>query len=96
MKIKLSKGISYKDAELKELDLELGDMTARDILTVESDMRIKGEQVAAWEYSRSFLLNIAARACHLPVEVLQNLNVKDFTRIVNETLNFLAGGVTGN
>lgn len=96
MKIELSKAIPYKDAQLKELELELENMTGKDILQVESDMKASGENIAAWEYSRSFLLNVAARASHLPVEVLQNLNVKDFTRVINETLNFLAGGASGN
>lgn len=91
MKIELSKPIQYKDTELKEIEFALEDMTGKDLLKVESDLRAGGVNVPAWEYSRAFLIQVAASASHLPVEVLRGASVKDFTRIINEVLTFLAG-----
>lgn len=91
MKISLKKNLSFKDNQISEIDFDFENLTGSDILSVEKEIRATGENIAAWEYSRSFLLAVAARACHLPVEVLKNLSLPDFTKIINETLNFLAG-----
>lgn len=91
MKLTLSKKIPYRDSDISEIDFEFENLTGNDILTVEREQRASGETVAAWEYSRSFLLAVAAKACHLPVDVLKNLSLPDFTKAINETLNFLAG-----
>lgn len=94
MKFALKKAINYRDGKLKELDLDLDALTGYDILSVESELRSAGVQVPAWEYSREFLLGVAARASKMPVDALKNLGVRDFTNIINEVLIFLAGTAT--
>ena len=94
MKLELTQAIKYHDEELKALDLELENLTGADVLNVESELKAAGENVAAWEYSRVFLLGVAARACHLPFEVMKTLGLNDFMRVINEVLAFFAGGVS--
>lgn len=91
MKITLTKALQYRDEELQELDLELDTLTGNDLIDVEEELKRKGVTVNAWEYSRTYLIAVAARALHIPAEALKGLNVKDFTAVVNEVLSFLAG-----
>ena len=91
MKITLSKPLKYQDKELNDLDLVLDDLTGQDLIDVEEDLKRKGITVNAWEYSRTFLISIAARALNIPANSLKSLSAKDFTSIINETLSFLAG-----
>ena len=91
MKISLSKPLSFRDETLTELELDLSGLTGKDILDVEAALKAKGINVAAWEYSRSFCSAVAAKAMGLPAPLLAELPAGDFTKIVNETLVFLAG-----
>lgn len=94
MKITLTKAISYQDKELKQLDINLEDLTGQDLLDVEEQLKRKNITVNAWEYSRVFLLAVAAHAARVPMEAMKTMNVKDFTAVINEVLSFLAGAVS--
>ena len=96
MKITLTKPLSYKDTELDTLDLDLGSLTGRDLLDTEEALKRSGVSVAAWEFSRTFLLSVAARSLHIPAEVLKGLSASDFTKLINEVLSFLAGQDSGD
>ena len=91
MKITLSKALTYRDKEFTELDLVLDDITGQDLIDVEEDMKRRGLTVNAWEYSRTYLIAVAARALKIPADALKGLSAKDFTTLINETLSFLAG-----
>lgn len=91
MKIKLDNPINNNGKDILELDLNLENLTGNDLLMAEEDMKRKGLNVAAWEYSREFLCSVAARSLKLPPEPLKNLSAKTFTQIINEVLTFLAG-----
>lgn len=96
MKITLTKPITYQDTTLKELDLTLNNLTGQDLIDVEEHLKRKGITVNAWEYSRTYLISIAARALNIQAEALKTLSAKDFTAIINETLSFLAGTASEN
>ena len=91
MKITLSKPLAVRDETLTEIDLDLSNLTGKDILDVENMLKAKGITVAAWEYSRAFCAAVAAKAIGIPAAALNELPASDFTKIVNETLVFLAG-----
>lgn len=91
MKITLSQALKYQDKEINTLDLDLDNLTGNDLIDVEEDLKKRGVNVNAWEYSRTYLIALAARAVHIPVEALRSVSAKDFTAIVNEVLSFLAG-----
>ena len=94
MIITLTKPITYKDKQLNTLDLDLSQLTGRDLLDAEDSLKAQGVSVPAWEYSRAFLLEVAAKSLHIPPEVLRELSASDFTRMINEVLAFLAGSAS--
>lgn len=91
MEIKLNKAINHNGKNITELDLNLEELTGNDLLAAEDELKRKGLNVAAWEYSRDFLITVAAKSLKLPVEAMKALSARDFTRVVNEVLAFLAG-----
>lgn len=91
MKITLTRPLTVKNESLTELELDLSSLTGKDLLDVEASLKAKGVSVAAWEYSRSFCAAVAAKSLGIPSAALNELPASDFTKIVNETLLFLAG-----
>ncbi|MBQ7154846.1 MAG: phage tail assembly protein [Synergistaceae bacterium] len=96
MIIKLSTPLSFKDSSVDELDLSLEKLTGRDLLDVEAGFKARGIQTGAWDMSRAFCIALAAKSFNMPQEVLGNLPLKDFSRIVNEVITFLAETVSAD
>lgn len=89
MKIKLKKAIRHKGQEIFTLDIPLEDLTGNDLIDVEKQLTQSGEVPIVTDFNRTYLINIAAKAAHIPVETLKFTGAKDFTRITNEVRNFL-------
>ncbi|MBR6901274.1 MAG: phage tail assembly protein [Synergistaceae bacterium] len=87
MKIKLKKAIKHKGQDIDVLDISLEDLTGNDLIEVEK--QLSGEVPIVTDFNRIYLINVAARAAHIPVDVLIFMSAKDFTRITNEVRNFL-------
>lgn len=96
MKITLTQPLKYQDKEVKVLDVDMDGLTGNDLIDTEEELKKRGIVVNAWEYSRTYLIALAARAVHIPVEALRGLSAKDFTAIINEVLSFLAGASSGD
>lgn len=90
MKIVLSKPIEFNGVSHNELDLELEKLTGNDLIEAEELLRSRGITTGAGDYSRNYLLAVASRALNIAPDALRGLNAKDFTRLINETLIFLA------
>ena len=89
MKIKLAKAIQHKGQAIEVLDMPLEDLTGNDLIEVEKQLMQSGEVPVVTDFNRVYLISIAARASHIPVEVLKFSSARDFTRITNEVRNFL-------
>ena len=89
MKIQLKKAIKHKGQDIYTLDIPLDDLTGNDLIEVEKQLMQSGEVPVVTDFNRTYLINIAARATHIPVEILKFMGEKDFTRITNEVRNFL-------
>ena len=89
MKIKLKKAITHKGQEIYTLDMPLEELTGNDLIEVEKQLMQSGEVPIVTDFNRIYLINIAAKAAHIPVEILKFAGAKDFTRITNEVRNFL-------
>ena len=89
MKITLKKAIKHKGEDIKVLDIPIEDLTGNDLIEVEKQLTQSGEVAVVTDFNRVYLINVAARAAHIPAEVLKFMNAKDFTRITNEVRNFL-------
>ena len=89
MKIKLSKAVKHKGENIEVLDLPLENLTGSDLIEVEQRLVNSGEVPIVTDFNRIYLINVAAKAARMPVEVLKFASAKDFTRITNEVRNFL-------
>ena len=91
MKIQLKKAIRHKGQELYTLDIPLEDLTGNDLIEVEElILRTGNNPIQTLDFSRVYAISIAARALHMPVEVLRQMNAHDFAKVVTEVRNFLA------
>ena len=89
MKIRLNKPIKHKGQEILTLEIPLEELTGNDIIQVEKQLTQSGEVPIVTDFNRTYLINLAAKAAHKPVEVLRTMSAKDFTRVTNEVRNFL-------
>ena len=89
MKIKLKRAVMHKGEELEVLDMPLEELTGNDLIEAEKQIIQSGEAVVVTDFSRPYLIAVAARAAHIPVETLKFIDARDFTRITGEVRNFL-------
>ena len=89
MKIQLKKAIKHKGQDINVLDMPLEELTGNDLIDIEKHLMQSGEVPIVTDFNRIYLINIAAKAAHIPVEILKFSSAKDFTRITNEVRNFL-------
>lgn len=89
MKIQLKKAITHKGNEISTLDLELDTLTGNDLIDVEEQILKTGNPIQSTDFSRVYLITVAARALHMPAEILKQMCARDFARVVNEVRNFL-------
>ena len=97
MRIKLIKTFTHNNKEYKELNFDFEKLTGQDLIDAEEITRRAGANIAigAADFSRSYVLSVAAKAASLPREALLNLSAQDFTNILNQTLIFLSGADSG-
>jgi hypothetical protein len=91
MKIQLKKALRHKGQELLELDIPLENLTGSDLIEVEQQIFRAGKITLMADYSKVYLIRVAARAAKIPVEVMENLSARDFTVVANQVQNFLMG-----
>ncbi len=89
MKIQLTKAIKSKGQDIFTLDIPLEDLTGNDLIEVEEEVMRSGTPFSATDFSRVYLIAVAAKAAHMPVDALRMMNAKDFSRVVTEVRNFL-------
>ena len=99
MIITLTKPLKYRDAELDSLDLDLDALTGQDLIDIEDTLRLTGQTVNL--FSQGYFIAVAAKALHVPAEVLKTLPLKDFMKLTNAVLLFLndtvsPGSMEGN
>ncbi len=98
MRIRLIKTFTHNGKEYKELNFEFDKLTGQDMIDAEEITRRAGGNITmgAADYSRGYVLTIAAKASGLPREALMTLGAQDFTNILNQTLIFLSGADSGS
>ena len=89
MKIQLKKAIMHKGQVLQELDVDLDRLTGNDLIDVEEQVLRTGSPIQSTDFSRVYLIAVAARALKIPVEVLRMMTARDFNKVVTEVRNFL-------
>ena len=89
MKIQLKKAIRHKGQELYTLDIPLEDLTGNDLIEVEEQILKTGNPMQTTDFSRVYLISVAARALHMPAEILRDMGAHDFARVITEVRNLL-------
>jgi hypothetical protein len=95
MKIPLKKALRHKGQDLKELDIPLETLTGTDLIDVEQQVFQSGKLALMQDFSKIYLIRVAARAAKIPAEVLENLSARDFTVVTNRVQGFLMGSDSG-
>ena len=94
--IKLNKAITFDGKLLKEVMLDLDNLTGEDIEKAEVQFVIDNPEIAAQtplkEMSKGFLSIMAAKACKKPVEFMRMLSAPDFSKITTRVQIFLMRG----
>lgn len=84
-----SKPFIYEDKTYNELSLNFEKLKGKDMIAIENEMAAVGEYALSPEISTSFLSKMAARAAGVGSDVIENLPLRDFGKIKNESRNFL-------
>ena len=91
MDIKLKKAIRHNGEDIKVLNIPLEEVTGNDLIEIEKRL-MKSEDIGfVTDFNKTYLINVAASAAHIPVEVLKFMSARDFTKVINEVRVFLAG-----
>ena len=91
MKIKLKKAINFHGEELKELELNLEELTGNDLIEAEKNVMTSDNIPMVTDFNKAYLIAVASRALKIPAEELRNINAKDFSSIISEVQRFLLG-----
>lgn len=96
MIITLDKPIKIDEKEIKEINLNLEDLTGADILKVDLEIRSEGHSLGLDNiYNQNALLKIASLAAGIIPDDLKKLSMGDFLEVTFTVRNFLLG-LSGN
>lgn len=89
MKFELSKEITFEEKLYKELNVDLEGLTGQDLLNAEREFTLTGGVTSVAETSKGYLAIIAAKACKVPIDLINALSAKDFSKLTIMVQNFL-------
>lgn len=90
-RVEFSKPFTFESVEYTGLDLDLDRLTGKDLINIEAEMTARGVQAPMPEISKSYQMLIAARAARVPVELIEELPMKDASAVTMKVVNFLFG-----
>ncbi len=90
-KYTFSKPIDFEGEKYKEIVLNLEGLTGKDIKEVSNELLLQGEVMGLAETNKNFLAALAARSANLPMEFMDYIPARDFSKITIEVQNFLLG-----
>lgn len=88
MKVTLSQPFHYKDYDIETIELNLEQLTGRDLIACENSLRLINPNAPLWGTEHVML--IAEKASKINSEELKNLLAKDFMKIQLAVLNFFS------
>lgn len=87
-----AKPVNFEGKEYKKITMNLEGLTGKDIKDVTKEMIIQGESLGGLaETNKGFLAAVAAKSSNLPLEFMDFIPGKDFSKITIEVQNFLLG-----
>lgn len=96
MIIKLEKPVTIDGKKVEEIDLKMEDLTGKDILKVDLELRSEGNHLGLDNvYNQNALIKVASLASGIIPDDLEKLSVVDFLEVTFSVRNFLLG-LSGN
>ncbi|WP_314447806.1 phage tail assembly protein [Selenomonas artemidis] len=90
MKITLTKPVTYKEQEYKQLNIDLDGLNGLDLMKANAAQRGNPDNVVP-ALSMGYQAQVAALAAKVPIEVIEHLAAPDFVKVTIEVQRFLLG-----
>ncbi|HWR07749.1 phage tail assembly protein [Sporomusa sp.] len=87
--IPLRKSFTFEGKEYKEIRLDLDALSGKDVIDAETEARSLGARAIMLESSKVYQAILAAKAAGVPVDLIQALPAKEFSRVTGEVQGFL-------
>lgn len=89
MTIKLDDKLSVKGKEVTSVVLDFKQLTGRDLIKAEAEVRADGEVTPMLTFSLKYQAALAARMIGITYDEVMGMNAVDFSKVTNQVLNFL-------
>jgi len=89
MKHVLKKTFTFEGKEFTEIDLDIEALTGDDLIKASKEARILGDVAPVQELSMTYLAVVAAKAAKVPVDMINALPAKEFSKVKIVVQNFL-------
>lgn len=89
MTIKLDNKLSVKGKEVTSVVLDFKQLTGRDLIKAEAEVRADGEVTPMLTFSLKYQAALAARMIGITYDEVIGMNAVDFSKVTNQVLNFL-------
>lgn len=80
---------TFEGKEFTEIDLDVEELTGKDLMAASKEARILGDVTPVQELSMTYLAVVAAKAAKVTIDMIQALPAKDFSKIKVVVQNFL-------
>lgn len=89
--IELEKPIEYEGVRYTSLVLDLESLTGRDVKDIIKELSVMGESTGSsfLETNKAYLAGVAAKAANVPMELMDELYIRDFSEVTITVQNFL-------
>ncbi len=90
----LSKPIEHNGEEIKELELNLEDLTAKQLMQADKEARAMlgknaNQNMTVPETNKMYLCCVAAKASNIGINVILDFKANDYTRLATQVQSFL-------
>lgn len=93
-KVVFSKPLQWEGKEYKEIELKIDTLKGRDLIDIQTDMKVCGVPIAShMEVDEAYLARLAAKAAGVETEIIEALDFKDFRRVINKTMGLMRQSV---
>lgn len=89
MTIKLDNKLSVKGKEVTSVVLDFKQLTGRDLIKAEAEVRADGEVTPMLTFSLKYQAALAARMIGITYDEVMGMNAVDFSKVTNQVLSFL-------
>lgn len=83
--VNLATPVKWEEKEYKELTFDINRIKGRDLIEIQTDMKLAGIPLTSSMFiDEAYLARVAAKASGVETEVIESLNFIDFRKVINE------------